>query len=268
MARPPSVRMSCPRCGRPLVWLAPYGHWYCDHDQLSYPATLPLPAPPRPPPVPPPVPPPPMPFAGPSPWPRTTGVPGREAFLLAAIGNFLSVPTSIALGLLIFVGFYYNSAGFIVAIVPFLVGMVLQLFGFYGQWRRFGSALAAVTFAYGLPAIGVFAVGMAWYASAVSVTFGTFEGIFPALLLIVVFVMLGILFLLEGVTLFVDRIRLGAPDLAVAAGILLLLSGALIVTVILSPFGMLFLLTPGFVLTGVLMMRALILEHPSYPPPP
>jgi hypothetical protein len=34
MAPGPAWPSACPRCGRPLTWVAQYGRWYCPTEQL------------------------------------------------------------------------------------------------------------------------------------------------------------------------------------------------------------------------------------------
>ena len=266
MPKPEPVSMSCPRCGRPLVWLAPYGHWYCPHDELSFPATLPLPAPPRPAP-----PPPPPPEAPPPAWPaparpyvQPARSPARDAFVIGAVGSFFSFASSIAFAFFLFPGILY--ATFFV-VVPFFVGMVLEVLGFYGLWRAYGSSIGAATFAYGLAALATFLVAIFVYSVFAYRYFTTWPGLSYAVFYVAGWVALGVLFILQGVAFLVDRAALGMSGLGVAAGVLFIVGGSFVATVIFAPFGGLFILIPAFVLGGLIMLQAASRTITETPPP-
>jgi len=84
--------------------------------------------------------------------------------MAGAVGNFIAAGTSIpfaTFGLYLAFGFGFGFFGFfsfiaLAAVVLMSVALVIQLIGFYGFWKNYGSQMGIATFLFGLVAIGIF----------------------------------------------------------------------------------------------------------------
>jgi hypothetical protein len=158
---------------------------------------------------------------------------------------------------------YSESAGIPGAALSaaFSVSLLLALFGFYGLWRNYGSAMGAAAFAYGLIAVIIFLVSSVLTLFAVQ-TICEFWGCYTIyaswgiVLLIASFVLLGVAFILDGVAFIVARRFTGLQGGAVAAGVLFIVGGSFVVSILLALFGGFFVLAPAFILGGLVLLRA------------
>ena len=146
-------------------------------------------------------------------------------------------------------------ATFFVA-VPFVVGLVLEVLGFYGLWRAYGSSMGVATFAYGLAALATFLVAVFVYSIFAYRSFTTWPDLSYTVFYTVGWIALGVLFILEGVTFLFDRVAPGMSVLGVAAGVLFIVGGCFVATVIYAPFVGFFILVPAFLLGGLIMLQA------------
>jgi hypothetical protein len=143
----------------------------------------------------------------------------------------------------------------------FSVSLLLALFGFHGLWRNYGSAMGAATFAYGLIAIILFLVSSVLTLFAVQ-TICEFWGCYTIfaswglILIIVSLVLLGVAFILDGVAFIVARRFTGLQGGAVAAGVLFIVGGSFVTSILLALFGGFFVLAPAFILGGIVLLRA------------
>jgi len=80
------------------------------------------------------------------------------------VGHFIAAGTAVVFGVLLLFGFRFDAEGpFMFNVVGAASGAVLastvsiQVLGFYGMWRNYGSLAAAAAFAFGLIASSLFA---------------------------------------------------------------------------------------------------------------
>jgi len=220
---------------------------------------------------PPPMPPPP--YYGPASYalvpavPKPRGVPSRSPFLVGATGHFFAAAMCIVYGiavLLLSFFFYFGLSliGLILEVILF-VALVLHLVGFYGLWRNYGSGMAGATFAYGLVASIFFMI-----ASVLSLfAFGGYSYYVWAIILVIVsYVMLGVMFILEGVAFLVVRRFTSLPGAAIAAGVLFIIGGSFVTSILLAFYGGFFVLAPALIIGGVVLVKSPVPGLGAYPP--
>lgn len=200
----------------------------------------------------------PQPYPG-APWmvpqPQPTGTPTRGPFVAGAVGHFLLAGGAVIFG--IAAPFSFFPGGFLVFlfVAPILAGgLFVQLTGFWGFWRNYGSRTGLATFVYGLAAVVFFLI--ANVLVAVTSPFGGFPGAVPIILFIVAFVVLGALFILQGVAFILVRHFVRSPGLSLATGILFIITGSLIGLVLGAIFGGFFLLVVSTIMGGITLLLA------------
>jgi len=189
------------------------------------------------------------------PQPKPIGTPSRAWFTVGAIGHFFSVAASIAFGVYLLDFYFYPSVLMLILGILLFVAVLLQLFAFAGMRQNYGSLMGAATFGYGLAAILFFLVA-AIVVQLPMVRYNWYGPLLGLVLIIISWIALGVLFILEGVAYIVTRGFMGIPGASVAVGVLLIVGGSMISSVILAIFGGFFVLVPGFILGGILLLRA------------
>src|SRR2546427_1007226 len=138
------------------------------------------------------------------PQPRPRGTPNRTLFMAGAVGNFIAAGTSIpfaVFALFFAFGFGFGIFGFfsviaLTAVVLMATALVIQLIGFYGFWKNYGSHMGIATFLFGLVAIGVFLGAMALVFVS--------RDFLSAIAYVAGYVLLGVMFILDGVAVLLD----------------------------------------------------------------
>lgn len=224
---------------------------------------------------------PPAPYYGPASYalvpavPKPRGVPSRSPFLVGATGHFFAAAMCIVYGiavLLLSFFFYFGLSliGLILEVILF-VALVLHLVGFYGLWRNYGSGMAGATFAYGLVAsiffmvasvLSMFAYQYLCYGYNCYPTL-SFWGL---ILVLVSYVMLGVMFILEGVAFLVVRRFTSLPGAAIAAGVLFIIGGSFVTSILLAFYGGFFVLAPALIIGGVVLVKSPVPGLGAYPP--
>jgi len=192
------------------------------------------------------------------------------AFVVGAAGSFCAAAMAICFGLgslLVFfstqvglVGVFAATIGLVLG-VALSVAMLLHLVGFYGMWRDYGSPIGAATFGFGVAAIGVLLLTSV--ATPFSVTMSCHWGycytqvpLWAQILSILALVLLGVLLMLEGVAMIAVRRFTGSPGLAIAGGVVSIIGGSLVVSILLALLGGFFVVTVGLLLDGMVLVQA------------
>jgi hypothetical protein len=137
------------------------------------------------------------------------------------------------------------------------VALVLQLIGFYGFWRNYGSRLGIAAFIFGLVATIVYLS-----TTALVVYFGGgFALVFPYF---AAWVLLGVMFILDGAAFIVNR-HFVLPGASIAAGVLFIIAGGLICSILLASAGAIVAMA-ALIIGGIVLASAPI--PVMYAPPP
>lgn len=196
------------------------------------------------------------PWMKPQPMPR--GPPTRAPFLAGAVGHFLAAGGAIAYGIGAVVA--VSPGAFLILLAPIFSGALLvQLPGFWGFRRNYGSRMGLATFVYGLAAVTFFLIVN---IILVAVVPGVFLGGVPLVLFIAAFVTLGALFILQGVAFILVRRFVGSAGLSLATGILFIIAGSFIAVILGIVLGGFFLLVVPMIMGGITLLLAPV---PSLP---
>lgn len=166
-------------------------------------------------------------------------------------------------GVLPFPGLAIAQVLYPVLTALFVGGLVAHLYGLFGTWRNYGSPLGYATFVYGWIATVVFlgslVVLTALSAAGVYSSFsgGLYGGFKLGL------VLLGILFILEGLVHLVPPALSSSLEHRIAAFVLFVVGGALLIFV--SYLGA-FVLVPACLLAGKIFAKAPLTPAPPSPP--
>lgn len=190
--------------------------------------------------------------------------------MAGAVGNFIAAGVSIpfaVFALFLAFGFGFGFFG-ILSVVALTIAilmataLVIQLIGFYGFWRNYGSRMGVVTFAFGLAAIGVF-------LGAISLVFVVRDSL-SAIVYLAGYVLLGVMFILDGVTFLVNR-HFVLPGASIATGVLFIIAGGFVCSILFASVGDIVAM-PAFIIGGIVLVNApipvLYSPQPDYPPPP
>ncbi len=227
-----------------------------------------------------------------SPVPTPRGTPWREPFVVGAAGAFFAAAMAIVYGIAVltvlftayngFFGIFANPLGVILGTV-FSGALLIHLFGLYGLWRNYGSTLAIATFVYGFIAVIVFLLANVLAPFSVQVqcfSYGycvTSTALWGFLLVLLGLVLLGVLFILEGVSFLLIRRFTGMQNPALAGGIISIVGGSLIVSILMAFLGGFFVAAVALILEGFVLVKAplpsipaMAAFSPSFPtaPPP
>jgi len=209
-------------------------------------------------------------LVAPPPVPRPRGIPSRTPFVVGAVGHFFSAAMSIAYGvgslLLIGLGYLYRANPLVVVILAgvLFAALVLHVVGFLGLWKNYGSGVGAGAFAYGLIAATMFLVAniLSLFAVEQYCTGGyypyCYERIAPwsTALTLASIVMIGVMFIVDGVAFLATRRFTPIPGAGIAAGVLFIVGGSLVTSIVMATFGGFFVLVPAFIIGGVILLRA------------
>jgi len=201
------------------------------------------------------------PFMFPPPPPQPGGVPTRWPFVLGAVGHFFAAGASIAygIGMLLFsrysFGFFGGLLGLVLGVV-LSAALLLHLAGLYGMWRNYGSRLGASAFAFGLAAVLVFLLANVLALVLSDCTYYCYPSAPGVILGLTSLVLLGILFILEGAAYTVTWRFTWMWGSAIAAGVLFIVSGSFITSVLLAVFGGFFMLVPALIIGGIVLLMA------------
>ena len=213
------------------------------------------------------------------PPPRPRGIPNRGLFLIGAGGQFFVAGAAVGLGIALLMNYMTEA---LTSPLHFIMGLLLSvaffigLVGFYGLWRNYGSALGAVTFGFGLAAAIVYliAVVLAFLLRTQECYFECYSYL-PAwamILYFVAFIFLGVTFILEGVSYIVSRNHLGTAGGAVGAGVVSIIGGAFLCSVVLAVYGGLFVVTAASIVGGIVFALARVpfvaASRPPWPASP
>src|SRR2546428_5697786 len=145
------------------------------------------------------------------PQPRPRGTPNRSLFLTGAVGHFIAAGMAIPFSLFaLYFAFAFGSGFGFFSIFPLTaailmgVALVFQHVGFYGFWRNYGSAMGITAFLFGLTATAIF-------LGSLSLAF-TSRDFLSAIVGIASIVLLGVMFILDGVAFLVNR-HFALPDI-------------------------------------------------------
>ena len=202
----------------------------------------------------------------PPPIPRPRGVPTRAPFIIGAVGSFFAAGMSIAFGVLNMFAFwsptpFFFTLGGLIAGVILGVAVLLQLLGFHGMWRNYGSRMGAASMVYGFAAVAVFLLASLLGTLAVQMecNWGWCFAIvawWGWALLLTAYAMMGALFIVQGTAFIVNRHFLGSGGAPVATGVLLIIAGSFLASFLLAVFGGFFVLAPAMIVGGIVLARA------------
>ena len=196
----------------------------------------------------------------PAPPPRPRGIPNRSLFLVGAVGHFIAAGMAIPFALFTLgfgFGFFFGFFSILAIVSGIMMGvaLVIQLVGFYGFWRNYGSRLGLGTFVYGLAATA-FLLGATAIETFSRDRFLVFI-IFPSV------IALGVMFILDGTAFIVTR-HYTNPGASIAAGVLYIIAGAFVCSILFSLVGGLVLM-PALIIGGIVLVSAQI-PVPYVPP--
>ena len=209
--------------------------------------------------------------------PQPRGVPSRGLFQIGAGGQFFLAATAIVLGILFLADFQRGlgtSAFQLVAGALLFAGLTLQLAGFYGLWRNYGSAMGAVTAGFGLASGILFLLGVVFaFFLREERCYGYYGGptcyysvpFWVSILFFLGLIFLGVTFILEGVSYLVSRHHLGTAGGAVGAGVVSIIGGAFLCSVFLAVYGGMFVIAAAAIVGGIVFSMARL---PSFVRPP
>jgi hypothetical protein len=172
----------------------------------------------------------------------------------------MAIPLAVfgfSLGFFFFGSFFGFFTIIILAVaVVMAVALVLQLIGFYGFWRNYGSRLGIAAFLFGLVATTV-------YLSATAlVVFGGDSVL--VFLFVAAWVLLGVMFILDGAAFIVNR-HFVLPGASIAAGVLFIIAGGLICSIVLASEGAIVAM-PALIIGGIVLASAPIPVMYAQPP--
>lgn len=188
--------------------------------------------------------------------PMPTGVPSKTPFIVGASGatvsGFAGLLTMIFGGLLTTLifgvydyGGYYETIGIagIISSIVLGIGLVLAGIGYLGMKRNYGAGTGTASFAFSI-VVCVFMFLSAAFAiitlSSSPYYYRYYDNPWLAIyviLAIITLILFGVMQILWGAAHIVTRQYTGNSGLAMAAGIMLIISGALTLPVILAPVG-------------------------------
>ena len=189
--------------------------------------------------------------------------------MAGAVGNFIAAGTSIpfaTFGLYLAFGFGFGFFGFfsfiaLAAVVLMSVALVIQLIGFYGYWKNYGSRMGLATFLFGLVVIGIF-------LGAIALAFASRDTL-SSIAYIGATVLVGVMFILDGVAFLVNR-HFSLPGASIATGVLFIIAGGFVCSLLLAPVGGVVAM-PAFIIGGIVLLNApipvLYSPQPEYPSP-
>jgi len=202
------------------------------------------------------------------PMPSPKGVPIRALFIIGGVGSVLTTIATIPLTLVFFATFlvmpqttfqYYRpffggeaSIPVMVSVLVFaFIAIIFSAIGYLGSYKNYGSGSGAAGFAFGIVVpvmLMVYAVGIVafltseyWYYYYYH--YNEIARAFLIIAFIVTCILFGIMLILWGVTHIGTRRFTGHSGLSTATGIMLIISGALMLSTVLSfvALGLLFI---------------------------
>lgn len=182
------------------------------------------------------------------------GIPSRAFFVIGGIGSIINASAAIlifisALGTL-FSGWYYGEAlsgWFILGIIGGIllaIGLVLSTIGYLGIQRNYASNMGLVSFIFGIISSMIFVIEIVitialWGTIVYPYPYPYYGYIWPILIVTVItLIIFGVTQILWGVTHIVSRKFTGKPDLSMTTGIMLIIAGALSLSIMISFIGM------------------------------
>ncbi len=181
------------------------------------------------------------------------GQPRRGYFVLGAIGLVIFIIAATLSWtfsyLLLFLFLWYSPFFYIISLVPNIlltVGGIMSAIGFYGQRRNFGSNMGLATFIISLVFI--------WFQLIPGIIraalYGGYYYYYPwymisYTLFYVGYALMGVMVILWGCSMLVNRIQMGNQGLAIAAGVLFIITGGFICSIVLEWIGLILVIPSG-----------------------
>jgi hypothetical protein len=194
------------------------------------------------------------------------GVPNRSLFIVGAVGMFLTAAIAICLGVLglfsfqyFFYGFFSGSLAIISLIlgVLFYIGLLMGLFGFYGFYRNYGSGMGVAAFGFGIIATTFFLVSQIVSVLAVNASPWYYGPSILALLISIVgLILLGVLFIIEGVSFMTARHFSQTGEINLAAGMMFVLAGSFFCSFFIAYFGGFIILAVSAIIGGIVFVKS------------
>ena len=187
---------------------------------------------------------------------------------MGAAGQFFLTASAITMGILFLVDFRTGlgaSAPQLVAGALLFAALTLQLAGFYGLWRNYGSSMGVVSVGFGLAAGILFLLGVLFafllreercYGYYIEPSCYYSVPIWVSILLFLGLIFLGVLFILEGVSYLVSRHHLGNVGGAVGAGVVSIIGGAFLCSVVLAVYAGMFVVAAATIIGGIVFAQA------------
>ncbi len=204
------------------------------------------------------------------------GLPSRSYFVIGGVGMFLTAALAICLGVFglltsqfLFYGYYSGTVMILSLILGIIlyIGLLLGLVGFYGFYKNYGSGMGIAAFGFGIVATTFYLVSlivMALTVNSFSYYYGT--SILAILVSLIGLVLVGILFILEGVSFMRARHFTHTGEVNLAAGIMLVIAGSFFCSLFLAHFGGYFLLATSAIIGGIVFAMSPIPVPVSRPP--
>lgn len=211
------------------------------------------------------------------PPPRPIGIPDARLFRAGAVGMILMASTGILAGISFFVdGFLWYSASNYPIWVPIsgvfvMVSSILCAVGYFGKYKNYGSAMGAAAGIYLL--IGGILFFVLTFASIRQVSFGGYyysSTIYTYYTRDVFtfwggYILFGVAPILLGVSHIISRHHMLLPGLNIATGVLLIIGGSFIISLILSFVGF-FIMCAAGICGAIAFAKAPVYDPASLPP--
>lgn len=184
-------------------------------------------------------------------------IPTRWLFRLGSTGHFIAAAASIPIGiflsfLLIGGGGYDLARGFLVFGL-LSIGIFLCSFGSYGFWRDYRLKIAAVALGTQIAASLFLVVSSLEARVACDEPGDCYRGFGASALFVVGFLVLGLSSIIEGVGIVAVGSFTRHTLTACAAGVLLIVAGAILMSLLLVIYGAFFVLAAAHLVSGIVV---------------
>ncbi|HEV8595039.1 MAG TPA: hypothetical protein VGR51_05870, partial [Thermoplasmata archaeon] len=189
-------------------------------------------------------------------------------FRFRTSGNFLAAGVSLAFGvfeLFLFnlfpIGTELGLEYLLIFAIVLSTSLLIQLLVCCSSLRIHDSRIGGTAFGIGVVSVTVFLLGSAALLltrrTVCDALTGCITTVAPAALIayFIGIVLLGVMFILEGVIYVTHRRETGNPEAALIGGVLFVFGGGLICTVFLAIFGGFFVVASGMIVEGVVMSK-------------
>jgi len=191
---------------------------------------------------------------------RPRVVRGRQLFSVGAGAHFLAAALIAAYVFLILSGvpsLVFIRHGGLALSVALSGALLLHTLAYLGCWRTFGMKIAGVAFVFGLIAASLFLATAVWAYELCEAPYYCYGWLTFASPIIIGFVLLGVIFVLDGVVLLLMPRFVPTPGYSVEAAVLLIFGGSLLMCVLVAGIGIgLSVLLAALIVAGDVLAKA------------